>query len=204
MPSDEGYRNRPRKPPNTGSNPDNVSPLPKKDMLQHELMRLELYNQKRIRLIAVFIIGSLIMIMFVFMAYTYIQISKIPNTSNSNVLSSLERIEHQQKALQLAVLDQQKALHQAVSTNSPIKGSNLPIGTILPMVVRKTIPDGWLICDGQPITCSEYPELCKLLQDIHSTSDEVFAPDLFRSPPFPPLARDGPYAKYAWYIRAKP
>lgn len=50
----------------------------------------------------------------------------------------------------------------------------IPVGVVVPFAGRKPrVPDGWLLCDGTPVSKTEYPELYDVIGDDYSYgSDE--------------------------------
>ena len=70
-----------------------------------------------------------------------------------------------------------------LSWSLPPEGSTLfvtgsaivPVGTIVPFPTPNNIPHGWLLCDGQEVYKSTYPELAKV---FNVSTDKFFVPDL--------------------------
>ena len=52
----------------------------------------------------------------------------------------------------------------------PYIGGNMPTGTVIPFA-GKTIPDDWLLCNGQAVSRTEYPDLFECIGTMYGAGD---------------------------------
>lgn len=66
-----------------------------------------------------------------------------------------------------------------------------PVGTII-ISMDSTIPDGWLLCDGRPVSQNDYPELYSVMGGMYGYSSPNF-----KLPPLVVNATHNPYPRSA-------
>ena len=71
-----------------------------------------------------------------------------------------------------------------------------PVGSVI-IIMSSTIPDGWLLCDGRPVSRSDYTELWNALGTTSSPYGQGDGSTTFNLPPLVVNATHNPTGRYA-------